>query len=337
MERPIPFAVLAFLLSVLDLSAQTITTADAPVAGDAVTYVDVDWSGSFTNGPAQAWTLNGEPAEQYPIEMIPVASATGASNFPTATVAGSSEEGDVFTFFRTNAGGLDMVGAYYVTDGEIEYYSDPERVIPYPCAYGDSWVDGYTILDAPGGTVQYTSEPATWIADGYGSLSAPGGTLTNVLKVTQQVSTTETFAGDVIVTESTTTRFWKPGYPLFVASTSVYTYTINGAAAGGGSDAIVIAELANGLQEDEGVRIGVNVFPNPANGTDIAMDYGSATNTHLRMVNSAGTLVYEAALGDRGPGIHRVQLPTAQLAAGLYHVELRNAQGERGVVRVVVD
>ena len=320
-----------------EMSAQTITAADAPVAGDAITYVDVAWSGSFTNGPAQAWSLVGEPAEQYPIQMIPVAAATGASNFPLATVAASSDDGDVFTFLRTDAGGLDIVGTYYVTDGEIEYYSDPDRWIPYPCAYGDSWVDGYTILDAPGGAVQYTSEPATWIADGYGSLSAPGGTLTNVLKVTQQVSTTETFGDDVIVTESTTTRFWKPGYPLFVASTSVYSYTVNGTPAGGGSDATVIDELANGVQEDERSRIGVNVFPNPANGTDITVDYGSAATTHLRLVNSAGALVYEAALGDRGPGIHRVQLPTAALAAGLYHLELRNAQGERGVVRVVVE
>jgi hypothetical protein len=204
--------------------AQTMQVTDAPVPGDHIEYVDIEATPVLPSGASQTWTINGAiDPEVISIDFINPAAGEGSGYFPLATIAAyaTSPSDTSTTYFNTFAGGLDLIGGYSGAQG-IAYYSDTWRFLPYPCSFGTSWVDGYTVLDAPGGNVVYVQDPVTFTADGYGELIVNGHSTTNVLKV--HSTRTDTFGLDNVGVQLTDV-FWKPGLPflqlLFQPSISI--------------------------------------------------------------------------------------------------------------------
>jgi Secretion system C-terminal sorting domain len=303
---------------------QTITLADAPVAGNAASYSDIEGPHSISTGANQVWNINGAATPLLSGNFVNPASIVGGPSVPLATVALEDFDGQV-SYLRADATGLQLAGDYYPSDGSYTVFADTWTFLKYPCSYGTTWVDGYD--DLP---------PTTFTAVGFGTLNSNGGSFSNVLMVRNGYSIDTVIGSEVIHDEELVDWFWKPGHPFFAARTLRNLYIVNGDTIFSSNVALVSDAIAIGLAENSEENIGIDLAPNPANG-QVAVAFGVAGNTTIAVYDAVGRAVLSVNKGDLPPGIHREMLDLAGLAPGRYMVRIANDRGEQGVKALVVE
>ena len=225
MNRYLP--ILGCTLS-LGVNAQvTFTLSDAPQVGDVLYYEDL--SGAFTSlpgGPSQVWDLScPDMAWIVPPDsflLIDPTQTAGWPYFTSATVAGtgSVDPGTSVEYFRASEHGLENIGEYQ-EPGTPYLAPDPQLLMPYPCTYGDAWLD--TTLWCLDTTICLVHHEAC-AADGLGTLIMPAGTIGDVLRIRCVEERTTDVDGELQVETFTNDRYWKPGFPMYLVWVSSYRY-----------------------------------------------------------------------------------------------------------------
>jgi hypothetical protein len=318
-------------------SAQILQVTDAPFPGDHIVYSEVDATPLFAPGAAQTWVINGVVlAEVSDVEFITSAAGDGANYFPMATVAAYAiSPSDTSTnYINTTAGGLDLLGSYSAGP-QISYFSDPWRLLPYPCSFGTTWADGYTELDAPGGNVVYVQDPETYTADGYGELIVNGSITANVLKVHSTQVDTFSVMSPLAVGVTKQDVFWKPGFPFYLAFVSSSITFIDGEPIDTIVSVNVALDAVSEVTERSTRAIGLDLYPNPAD-AEVALVFSSAGISEVTVLDALGRVVLRRSLGNLSPGIHREPIDVSGFAPGRYVVRLTNALGEQGMRALIV-
>lgn len=214
----------------LSVNAQvSVTLSDAPVIGDVLYYEDL--SGPFTSlpgGPSQLWDLScpgmGQIVAPDSLQLVDPAQTPGWSFFLDATVAGinSSSPDAVVNYFRASDHGLEDIGEYHGS-GSAYIAPDPQLLIPYPCTFGDTWLDTTLwCLDTTICLIHYDA----CSADGFGTVMMPAGVIENVLRTRCVEERTTEVGGEIQIETFTNDRYWKAGFPMHLAWVNSYRYQI---------------------------------------------------------------------------------------------------------------
>lgn len=327
---------LLFSSLVLGSMAQTMQMSDAPQAGDHIRYAYLESEPVLAAGAGQSWNVSG-PVEDVgnEVDFIPVAGAPGAAYFPQATIAAEQEGwAGAAGYFRVTSAGLEVLGSY--EPGNIGVFIDTDRWLPYPCSYGTTWTDGYILVDGDSGDTTDQALPSLWTADGYGSLTGPAGTLQNVLKCHTVRSSIDVFAGDTATVTTVIDRFWKPGYPMYVAQVRHSTFEFPGDPPVTNTTVEVIDELAVGLRDASATDIGLDLFPNPAHG-ELNVVYTAEGVVAIRLLDALGREVRNADVAAAAPGIRRTAIDVQGLPSGRYLVRVIDASGRQVVRPFIVE
>ena len=316
--------------------AQTITIADAPVAGDQVRFVMLDAQPLFSSGTGQQWTISGAIDEiGDPFDLVPVDDAEGAADFPDATVAVVQTGWPGAAFFRASASGLELLGNHE-TPGPSEIYVDTDRWLPYPCSFGTTWTDGYIATDGPGGGTLDVISPTTWTADGTGTLACDGGTFTDVLKCRTTRIDVFISAGDTGTVTRVIDRFWKPGYPVYVAEVRRSTYEFDGVPPTENVTVEVLYELAIGLEERSDDASDLVIYPDPAFRTATVVHMADGP-VQLLLIDAMGCTVRRSLDLATMPGIRRTDLDLEGLVGGRYLLRVVDGFGRSRARPLIVE
>jgi hypothetical protein len=321
----------------LNLSAQspTITSAEFEVPGDSLIFQPCVHT-NFNPGPSGAnvtWdfsnlTPSGSPGRQY---WVAPSSNLNGDSFPMANQSVISPIGSSGTYI--------VDGYYQLTntafsvrgyeDAEIEYYSDAEDFVRFPCSYNSSFVDSFHALIHPqGGGPIYPRLGAIQVsADGYGTLKLPDGTYTNVLRV----KFVEKYKDDLgafgaVQYTSVLYNWYKPGTKGVLLAYDSAWHTNSTAR-------VILSYVRNTTHagiDDQLTDASVQLYPNPADKVitltvpDVVFDYSIADLNGKVM--QAATTNYNSA-----------KLNVADFASGLYFINLKTADGTIIVKKVIIN
>lgn len=93
-------------------------------------------------------------------------------------------------------------------------------------------------------------------------------------------------------------------------------------------DNVSISYSSTGIGSIEANQIAFDVYPNPAT-TRASVDFtlSNSEEVTLEVYNKIGSLVYTRAEGNLLPGEYTFEIPTSDLAKGIYMVNIKTAQG----------
>jgi len=328
-----------FLLLLLSgpatLTAQPVIDAgSAPAVGQIYDYDIADPLNLPGTGPGQVWDASGAQVNtNAQLQYIAPGMSTAGSSFPDADVV--QDEGGNETFLEVGADGLYVIGSYAPGLPITSVFTDPQRVMAYPCSLGTAWTDAYEGSYTYQGNTYQQQGTDQFEATGYGSFQFPWGTMDNVLRIDGSSTYTESGNGNTYVYDATFTLFHKPGLGNFVARLLDGSATLNGAPAGAVQNLVMMQASSIGVEEMDLAGIGVELFPNPSEGVAEVV-HGSDGDLDIRVVDAAGRTVLHRPLGVRAPGIHRDRIDLQGEAPGLYTVMVERADGVRGCARLLV-
>ena len=115
----------------------------------------------------------------------------------------------------------------------------------------------------------------------------------------------------------------------FMASDSLIT----GAYLNGGSlvesaidDYYLYEQSAVGIDENSAIA-SVSIYPNPANAfINVAYELLSDEKVTIEMMNNVGQIVYSKAMNENNLGSHSLRIETAELAAGMYQLNIKTGK-----------
>ena len=329
----------ALLLPAFLFAQPTIDQSDAPQVDEIYPYITGSYAPITTGGADVLWDLSGvgtSPATNLTVES-PDATAFG-DIYPTASLA--LDAGGVIQYMRTDANGLYIVGIYkLIAQQNLQiHYTDEQLFLPYPCTYNTAFTDTYLYNYAyTGGTVNGNGNSA-YVADGFGTLVLPYDTIYNVLKLTGVDTVSESIPGQSYVTVVNNVYFYKPGIHYYLLNAQDISQSVNGGAPATGFGMFYLAQSAfAGIHEDLKQAIGVDAWPNPAQGI-LNLTYGVAGGHAMDLIlfDATGRTVRTQHTTTATSGIQRSEFDVKDLPPGIYLLQVSDDHGQRGTRRVVI-
>ena len=190
MKKIVP--IFLFTCALVVAYGQPVFTADwSPAPGHvSVNNICIETPDAGPAGPNQVWDFsNVQISSAFPsISFTYVApeDTPYADQFPEATVAnilslGGGQQGH--GYYIANNEGFFTIGSASAFSTTV--YTDHQKGICYPLAYGDSFEDTYTTETEAGGFIFEVQASATNTYDAYGTLILPTGTFENVGRLSQ--------------------------------------------------------------------------------------------------------------------------------------------------------
>lgn len=170
-------ATLFTILAAAALSAQpTLEFSDVPTGNTTLTVYQLTDPGNIvepSTGANQTWDFSsGTFAAAGNAVMGPSAGTPFAANYPAAnwawTITPTVGAAD-YLYMVLNNSGMENVAAHVPADPNV--YTDFQRIMQFPMAFGASFVDAFTSPDHTG--------TDTWTYAGHGTLITPIGTFTD--------------------------------------------------------------------------------------------------------------------------------------------------------------
>ena len=318
------YASVLLLVCTCTLSAQSpvIDLSNLPPPGGELTRytVSYDQAPSIPGGEEQIWDITGSGTQLYPHAFAPPSGFAGGIDVQDATVMELFPASEL-PYYRSNSEGYAQISFYVHVSDDAFYYTDPILFLIYPCTYGTTWDDGYTLVDQGGGVLQQFG-PITYTADGYGTLITDLGTHTDVLKVRTQQQEVYEVDGVMHTRELTTDRFWKQGTAWYVAEVNVTREYIDGDLVDTWSNAVIVDALSTGVS-DESPATTPLIYPNPSSDRVILRSPFNGRTTVI-VLDAMGRTVRTSLLST---GVQPMDVTT--LAPGHYVVHFINERGEQ--------
>lgn len=203
-------------------------------------------------------------------------------------------------------------------------YLDHYKQLQFPFTYNDNYTDTFVAVSNTGG---YRAGSVTVSGDGYGNLLVPGQTFTDVLRVKRFSDYYDTINNNPRHSVETYYEYYKPGIPHYILLHGFYTITtgtsnpVSGSQLFFNAGALLTATHSN-------VKAGTNYFIAQNAWQSFLMSQDQTTfNTICQIYNLQGQLVHQEQLSV-SKEISSKALPSADLADGMYLIQLRNAVGE---------
>lgn len=316
------------------LSAQTITSADAPTVGYTFQWQFSGWYEELSTGSGQTWDMSGATpsggAETF-FYILP-SLAPGSDLFPDADIALQSAGAlSTATYFDVQPDGLYDLGTFDSSGPVTVLYSDVDNTMRYPCSLGTTWSDDAAFeTTVDGDPISAATSTSTYTADGTGTLILPNGTYTDVLRLTHTSSETAESFGSTFAITKEEVIFRRPGTREVLASTIHHTYFTNGALTDELFQSYYLISVPTNITKE--VVSAFTVFPNPANDL-VNVTMARSGNTLLTVTDALGRVVL-VQVPASAPSF---TLDVRTWSAGLYQVHLVDGKGNSHVQRLMVD
>ncbi len=312
---------LIFILFALPTFAQVTLTSSVHGFIPGTTQFDytADTTGytSGGSGAAQTWDFSGlNIFDIYSTTTyLDSSSASYDTTFSMSTVASSNDgaSSDYYYFTQTSAD-LILNGESFLLDSEL-IYSDPERILKFPFAFGDTLFDDF-------GNPSHRTGSISVNADAYGTLILPSGIYTT-LRVKSREQSTDYLAYTIkhdIVTYSwytATERFPILQYTDWIeydyfSSPMVTPFAFY-------SKMITVNSSAVGINEASVDDHFLNVYPNPANDAcTLNFDLKKSAIVTIFLTDIVGKNVMTLNKGTQSPGFKSETINLNGIAAGMY-------------------
>lgn len=316
------------------LTAQTISSADAPTVGYTFQWQSSGWYEELSTGTGQTWDMSAATpaggAETF--SYIEPSLAPGNDFFPGADIALQSAGAlTTATFFDVQSDGVYDLGTYDSGGPVTVLYTDVDQTMRYPCALGTTWTDDAAFeTTVDGNPISTATSTSTYTADGTGTLILPNGTYPNVLRLTHTSSETAESFGSTFVITKEEVIFRRAGTREVLASTIHHTYFTNGGLTDELFQSYYLISLPTDITEE--VVGAFTIFPNPAKDL-VNVTMGQAENAQLTVTDALGRVVFV-----NGPSLAAsFTLDVRNWSAGLYQVQLLDGNGTTHVQPLLVD
>ena len=310
----------------LDAGDQLVIDAAFPITGAGPGGNNVTWNFADPGFSSTQWTYTA----------IPAASAPMAADFPGSTMAFYAEidQGFILHAFFDLANGFTDHGEH-VSDGVSGMSSvntDPMTFYTTPLLATSSGSDTYGSMEEFAGFPATLSGVHNWTVDGYGTLILPNATYTNVLRIhAQQVETLYVDLGAPFELVTSREEWWwvKAGIPLPLLVFSLETDEFGTEI--GATAAMVSFSSATSIAEQ--AELPLRIHPNPAHDA-VILELDASGTVEYRLLDAVGRQVRQGQLATGATSRH--VLDVAALNPGLYHLEVRSADGI-GTARLIIE
>lgn len=276
------------------------------------------------------WML--QATGNYDRHLLEPSVTTTSGSFPGTTVL-STNGGQDTSFYKVDADGIELLGVKASLEG-LAPYTNGALELKLPCTFGTTWSDAfsatYTVSTIPvnrAGTI-------VGVADGYGTLQLPAQQFEDVLQVKVRKVQVDQSALINAYRSYETHYYFQSGirYPLM--KTSLDTVVL-----GSGAPTVTFtAEWLYGesdvsISNEEAHQVVFTPYPNPTSGM-LDLRLGEADVRSIEVFDATGKILHTRSLraGEAASGV----LDLTGLSAGVYQVQVIQADGRRGARRVVV-
>ncbi|MBP7808391.1 MAG: T9SS type A sorting domain-containing protein [Bacteroidia bacterium] len=303
------------LASAFTVSAQVTLTkaANEPVIGDInkLTYYDSVSVVPKSIGTNQIWNFSGMTAQgSNTVNYVNPSSVSGASLFPTTTIAENEIGSTRYEFYRSAGSNYEFVGQLDAVQSETLVFSNSGILRSYPISYGSVSTDGFVALQTSGSNTMSFSGTATISANGTGTVILPNGNVhPNCLQVTESITLT-VVSGTVNMTGYfRNVYYYETGrkFPIFE-----YDYEVMGSlkfTARADSDALLA-----GVNEVATISPAATIYPNPTKSDLFINLSGQETPQSLQVMDMAGRNVMDQEFSN--------SINVESLEQGLYILKL---------------
>lgn len=268
------------------------------------------------------------------LEYMTLSSTGHGSSFPGATIAAGAGA-DQYAFCEFNATGMYLRGVYSL--GLTMPYQDPEKQIAFPCDQNASWNDAISSSYDVNGFSSTRTDTTVGAGQAVGTLVMPYGSIPKVLCIRLEQTMPDDLGGFATMnTHSVTYAYLKPDIHFAILSVADQAITTSGVDQNTKSSQW-LDQSAVGINEAIRNQIGIDIFPNPANGHALITFSSTGQFMELAILDGTGRVVLHEQLDGRLQGIGQHQLDLSRLPAGLYMLRLTDALGQQGVKRLVVN
>lgn len=327
------YASLFFLLAAVSSKAQfAITKAQhGYTAGTTYTYLrdTITVTNTGATGANVTWDYSTRPASsQTYTEVVTAASPATQATFGNGTnLVMATSTGDT-TFLRQSSGqtpdSLIITGVNYTNPPTERYvFTNPDYILKFPFNYGDAPISDATVQSTDG------TGSSTTTLDGYGTLKLSTGNYPAV-RTHYQLNFTATvnigFPVQVPLTIHEYTWFGQTySAPLYRMRFTEATIPGFGTQRDSG---VFINALVASITKHNDISANVSVYPNPAaEQAKINIALHKAGDISFRIVSTTGAVAFEQQATKLSPGIHVFDLDTRSVAAGIYFINIKTADG----------
>lgn len=329
-------AILFANLCTLAMHAQpTITNSVCPAVGDEFLnhFTDAALATPAT-GANVSWDYSAAVFDQSTTGQY-VAPDAGAPAGTTVMDVGTS---GISVYYQTSAAAFSVLGSggsFLTMD-----CSDPQANLLFPLTMGSTGNDAFSCSGTTFGFGFTRAGSTQFNAVGYGTLTLPYGTFSNVLLVAIHQTYTDDMASTALNDVEYTTDgyfFLKPGVKSVLLASSTITQVAEDGQTNSAEQSQMLDESAVGVQEALAQQIGMELWPNPAQGSvEVVCGVMAAGAMQLAILDGNGRTVLDRSGQLTAPGIRKETLDLAGLAPGVYLVRVADGQGAVGMKRLVV-
>jgi len=243
------------VIASLAVAQPVLTGANSnPVAGDFLDNHQGLLSGPAAitfGGAGQTWDMSAYYASPFFFANVVAASSTPYSAlFPAANIAFTGNEWD---YYLCSATEFTNVGTYHSNAAET-FYSDYQKVLVFPFAYGNSFTDSFALVR----DTTYSHGNVTANADGYGGIALPWGSVSNCLRVHTVISEVDSTPLTLASFQMDQYTWYKPGVHFPICTYSIFE---------SGPDTLYLWQYLDssviGVEEISGTATDFSVGPNP--------------------------------------------------------------------------
>jgi|GEM_PF-925012 len=333
-----------FLLSAIStgaLAQPVITSSSNPIPGDDFTYRYSNMANPGPAGAGQIWDFSAAtevPGEApFHFSVITCAAAPDCGDYAGANLAWKIND-TTHNYQLANEAGIRNIGSRSGTSANLTY-TDPDQIIRYPFAYGNSYSDtmaGTYVLSMFGTTFSYNRYGTSLVqADAYGSLKTPAGTFENVLRVHRH---------QVIVDSQYIGGMWVPmpytmdNYEWYSTSSHMPLYTVSIANNDGEIDQTAQwLEATTGIGSISGLQSSISVFPQPAKGTiNLKFTSERAAMLSIQLTDITGRVLQTVPSKLFNAGQNETSIDVSTLSAGFYLLQLTEGAQRVAAQKIVV-
>lgn len=320
---------------------QTVITYSnhAPLIGYSATVKSIPEVFGVDVGPDGAgvsWDFTQyEGAENVDYDFVDPQNTPYASMVSGCNVAQKMIDGAQYHFFEGTSQHTIEKGIGQTVDQVNIYneYPDPWKVMVYPFAFGNSFVDDYHVVLDMNPVIdmqQIIIGTMTVTADGWGTLTNPEGTYSNVLRIKKvhEDSTALIIDGELVNTSSYIYNeyFWySDSHRNFVQriyeDVEFAYFTV----------AYLTGEVA-GIED--GMQDMISIYPNPVSNLLFIENNGSMQYDHAEITDVSGRVIKNTAI-EGSQQNNSVDL--SSLPAGMYFLKLINENAIIAVKKMMVD
>lgn len=273
----------SLILGLSALAQPTITSSVNPVIGTTFNYMRFTWDGNpGTAGANQTWDFSALSGQSSAMAYIDPSTAPSGSSFGSANMC-TNAAGQVYQFNNNSVSAQEIHGFYTASGTTV--YSDPEKIMQFPCNYQTNWTDNLAGSISTGFT---RSGTVTGEADAYGTLILPSGTYSNVLRIKVIEDYDDLFQGNpVYATTNTIYMFYIEGYHTPILALTHSNTAGQETFYGNYVDNPVLS--AEEMEQEE-----LSIYPNPVrNNLNFTVPQTIESNYSVQIFNMSGQQVYK--------------------------------------------